>query len=284
MKRNTVLQVVLPFFRTVGTALALACASHGSVAGIVNASLGGFGSRALATVTGGGILNFFDPFGAYSTSASNGATTESQSLMPLNWNSIEITSQADPGGNLAQAGNTNGFSGSDNPPFLMVDSTGVRANVSTSTTPMLGLGPTTQAYASAYKEGLFNLVDPNTLKPVAGTIDFSFDYSLQVSAMDELDSVTSNVLLNIRTLSDPGRTFFEELITPGIREGNFSYSLDFGTGDTGYFAMSVQAQAVSQIGVSQIPEPAMLYLVGTALAGLVLVGRRRDTADVSASA
>ena len=266
----------LPSLKAVGAALALACAAQASVAAVATANLGGFG-HASAVVTGGGVINFVDRFQTYSTFATNGLVTQSSSLPPsFDWGTAAALSQANPGGNVAHAGNVNGTGGSDDP-FNPIDSTGVSADATTSTA-----GGSAQASGSAYKEGRFNLVDPNNdFKPIAGGIDFIFDYSLFAStAAGGADNAEAFVLLTFANLSNPilAATFFEQLLAAGTRTGTFTYHLDLGAGDFGFVSMSADAT------VSAIPEPSMLLLLGSGLAGVAMVRRRREKPGVAAAA
>ena len=277
MKIDKRIGTFLPSLKAVGAALALACAGQASDAAVVTANLGGFG-HASAVVTGGGVINFVDRFQTYSTFATNGLVTQSSSLPPsFDWGTAAALSQANPGGNVAHAGNVNGTGGSDDP-FNPIDSTGVSADATTSTA-----GGSAQASGSAYKEGRFNLVDPNNdFKPIAGGIDFIFDYSLFAStAAGGADNAEAFVLLTFANLANPifSATFFEQLLAAGTRTGKFTYHLDLGAGDVGYLSMSAEATAISPI-----PEPSMLLLFGTGLFGVAMVRRRRERHGVAAAA
>jgi len=268
----------LPSLKAVGAALALACAGQASVAAVVTANLGGFG-HASAVVTGGGVINFVDRFQTYSTFATNGLVTQSSSLPPsFDWGTAAALSLANPGGNVAHAGNVNGAGGSDDP-FNPIDSTGVSADATTS----FASGLSTRASGSASKEGLFNLVDSVDLTtPVAGGIDFIFDYSLFAStAAGGADSADAFVLVTFDNVSNAllPAVFFEELLAAGTRTGKFTYHLDLGAGDVGYLSMSAEATAISPI-----PEPSMLLLFGTGLFGVAMVRRRRERHGVAAAA
>ena len=102
-----------------------------SVAAVATANLGGFG-HASAVVTGGGVINFVDRFQTYETFATNGLVTQSSSPFSFDWGTAAPLSQANPGGTVAHAGNVNGAGGSDDP-FNPIDSTGVSADATTST-------------------------------------------------------------------------------------------------------------------------------------------------------
>jgi len=172
----------------------------------------------------------------------------------------------------------NGAGGSDDP-FNPIDSTGVSADATTS----FASGLSTRASGSASKEGLFNLVDSVDLTtPVAGGIDFIFDYSLFAStAAGGADSADAFVLVTFDNVSNAllPAVFFEELLAAGTRTGKFTYHLDLGAGDVGYLSMSAEATAISPI-----PEPSMLLLFGTGLFGVAMVRRRRERHGVAAAA
>jgi hypothetical protein len=263
----------MPSLKAAGVALALAFASQASVAGVAQASLGGFGNLASATVRGGGgIVNFYSPFSDYSASASNGATSQTSNLSPSNWDIRSVVAQANPGGNVATAGNTNGIGGGDNPPFLMIDSTGVFANATSSPYQMAGVGPTTESTASAFREGTFNILDPFTFETVGGIIDFTFSYSLLANTIAGLDTAEASVILSFFNLANgSAQTFFDNVLGAGTRNGTFTYSMTLGADDLGYVSMSALASAISQV-----PEPGILLLVGSGLVGLAFVRRRRS--------
>ena len=268
----------LPSLKAVGAALALACACQASVAAVATANLGGFG-HASAVVTGGGVINFVDRFQSYETFATNGLVTQSSTPFSFNWGTAAPLSLADPGGTVARAGNVNGAGESDDP-FNPIDSTGVSADATASTPPATGL--LNQASGSAYKEGVFNLVSSLDLTtPVAGGIDFIFDYSLFAStAAGGADNAEAFVLLTFANLANPllPVTFFEQLLAAGTRTGTFTYHLDLGAGDFGFVSMSADAT------VSAIPEPSMLLLFGSGLAGVAMVRRRRAMPGMAAAA
>ena len=276
MKIDKRIGAFLPSLKAVGAALALACAAQASVAAVATANLGGFG-HASAVVTGGGVINFVDRFQTYETFATNGLVTQSSTPFSFDWGTAAALSQANPGGTVAHAGNVNGTGGSDDP-FNPIDSTGVSADATTSTA-----GGSAQASGSAYKEGRFNLVDPNNdFKPIAGGIDFIFDYSLLAStAAGGADNAEAFVLLTFANLSNPilAATFFEQLLAAGTRTGTFTYHLDVGAEDFGFVSMSADATAVSAI-----PEPSTLLFLGTGLAGVAMVRRRREKQGVAAAA
>ena len=254
----------MPSLKAVGAALALACAAQAGVAASATASVGGF-AHASAVVTGGGVINFLDRFQSYETFATNGSVTQSSSPNSFDWGTAAPVSQANPGGNVGRAGNVNGVGGTDDP-FHPIDSTGVSAESTT-------LTPLARASGSGYKEGSFNLVDATDLiTPVAGGIDFTFDYSLFASPLAG-DSAEAFVLLTFANLANPSstKTFFEQLLAAGTRTGTFTYHLDFGAGDVGFMSMSANAATVSAI-----PEPSMLLLVGPGLLGIAMVRRRRE--------
>ena len=256
-------------------ALALACAGQASLAAVATANLGGFG-HASAVVTGGGVINFVDRFQTYETFATNGLVTQSSTPFSFDWGTAAALSQANPGGNVAHAGNVNGTGGSDHP-FNPIDSTGVSADATTSTA-----GGSAQASGSAYKEGRFNLVDPNNdFKPIAGGIDFIFDYSLFAStAAGGADNAEAFVLLTFAACPTIlAATFFEQLLAAGTRTRTFTYHLDVGAEDFGFVSMSADATAVSAI-----PEPSTLLFLGTGLAGVAMVRRRREKQGVAAAA
>ena len=261
-----------------GAAIALACACQASVAAVATANLGGFG-HASAVVTGGGVINFVDRFQSYETFATNGPVTQSSTPFSFDWGTAAALSLANPGGTVAHAGNVNGTGGSDDP-FNPIDSTGVSADATASMPPASGLF--NQASGSAYKEGLFNLVDPSDLTtPVAGGIDFIFDYSLFAStAAGGADNAEAFVLLTFANLANPifSATFFEQLLAAGTRAGTFTYHLDLGAGDFGFVSMSADA------AVSTIPEPSMLLLFGSGLFGVAMVRRRRKMPGAAAAA
>jgi len=275
MKIDKRIGAFLPSLKAVGAALALACAVQASVAAVATANIGGFG-HASAVVTGGGVINFVDRFQTYETFATNGLVTQSSAPFSFDWGTAAALSQANPGGTVAHAGNVNGTGGSDDP-FNPIDSTGVSADATTSTA-----GGSAQASGSAYKEGRFNLVDPNNdFKPIAGGIDFIFDYSLFAStAAGGADNAEAFVLLTFANLSNPilAATFFEQLLAAGTRTGTFTYHLDVGAEDFGFVSMSADAT------VSAIPEPSMLLLLGSGLAGVAMVRRRREKPGVAAAA
>jgi len=278
MKVDKRIGTFLPSLKAVGAALALACASQASVAGDATASLGGF-AHASAVVTGGGVINFVDRFQSYETLASNGLVTQSSSPFSFDWGTAAVLSQANPGGTAGRAGNVNGVGGADDP-FNPIDSTGVSANATTPTIPPTGLF--SQASGSASKEGTFNLVDAVDLTtPVAGGIDFIFDYSLLAStAAGGADTAEAFVLLTFANLSSPifSVSFFEQLLAAGTRTGTFRYHLDLGAGDFGFVSMSADA------AVSTIPEPSMLLLFGSGLFGVAMVRRRRKMPGAAAAA
>jgi hypothetical protein len=263
-----------------GAALALACAGQASVAAVATANLGGFG-HASAVVTGGGVINFVDRFQSYETFATNGLVTQSSTPFSFDWGTAALLSQANPGGNVAHAGNVNGTGGLDDP-FNPIDSTGVSADATTSTVGGPGIGPFTQASGSASKEGVFNLVSSlDLITPVAGGIDFIFDYSLFASTpAGGADNAEAFVLLTFANLANPlfSATFFEQLLAAGTRTGTFRYHLDLGAGDFGFVSMSADATAISAI-----PEPSMLLLFGSGLFGVVMVRRRRAMPGVAAA-
>jgi len=268
----------LPSLKAVGAALALACACQASVAAVATANLGGFG-HASAVVTGGGVINFLDRFQSYSTFATNGLVTQSSTPFSFNWGTAAPLSLADPGGTVARAGNVNGGGESDDP-FNPIDSTGVSADATASTPPATGL--LNQASGSAYKEGVFNLVSSLDLTtPVAGGIDFIFDYSLFASTgAGGADNAEAFVLLTFSNLANPllPVTFFEQLLAAGTRTGTFTYHLDLGAGDFGFVSMSADAT------VSAIPEPSMFLLLGGGLAGVAAMVRRRRAMPSMAAA
>jgi len=276
MKVDKRIGTFFPSLKAVGAALALACASHASVAGDATATLGGF-SHASAVVTGGGVINFVDRFQTYETFATNGLVTQSSSPFSFDWGTAAVLSQANPGGTAGRAGNVNGVGGADDP-FNPFDSTGVSADATTPTSPALFA----QASGSASKEGTFNLVDAVDLTtPVAGGIDFIFDYSLVAStAAGGADTAEAFVLLTFANLANPifSTSFFEQLLAAGTRTGTFRYHLDLGAGEFGFVSMSADA------AVSTIPEPSMLLLFGSGLFGVAMVRRRRKTPGVAAAA
>ena len=278
MKIDKRIGAFLPSLKAVGAALALACAAQASVAAVATANLGGFG-HASAVVTGGGVINFVDRFQTYETFATNGLVTQSSTPFSFDWGTAAALSQANPGGTIAHAGNVNGTGGSDDP-FNPIDSTGVSADATTSTIPATGLF--SQASGSASKEGVFNLVSSlDLVTPVAGGIDFIFDYSLFAStAAGGADNAEAFVLLTFANLANPifSATFFEQLLAAGTRTGTFTYHLDLGAGDFGFVSMSADAT------VSAIPEPSMLLLLGSGLAGVAMVRRRREKPGVAAAA
>ena len=278
MKIDKRIGAFLPSLKAVGAALALACAAQASVAAVATANLGGFG-HASAVVTGGGVINFVDRFQSYETFATNGLVTQSSTPFSFDWGTAAALSQANPGGTIAHAGNVNGTGGSDDP-FNPIDSTGVSADATTSTIPATGLF--SQASGSASKEGTFNLVDAVDLTtPVAGGIDFIFDYSLLAStAAGGADTAEAFVLLTFANLSSPifSVSFFEQLLAAGTRTGTFRYHLDLGAGEFGFVSMSADA------AVSTIPEPSMLLLFGSGLFGVAIVRRRRKMPGVAAAA
>ncbi len=274
MKVDKRIGTFFPSLKAVGAALALVCASQASVAGDATASLGGFG-KASAVVTGGGVINFVDRFQSYETFATNGLVTQSSSPFSFDWGTASALSQANPGGTAGRAGNVNGVGGADDP-FNPIDSTGVSANATTPTSPALFA----QASGSASKEGTFNLVDAVDLTtPVAGGIDFIFDYSLLATA-GGADTAEAFVLLTFANLANPifSTSFFEQLLAAGTRTGTFRYHLDLGAGEFGFVSMSADA------AVSTIPEPSMLLLFGSGLFGVAMVRRRREKQGVGAAA
>ena len=111
--------------------------------------------------------------------------------------------------------------------------------------------------------------------PVAGGIDFIFDYSLFASTGAE-----AFVLLTFANLANPlvSATFFEQLLAAGTRTGTFTYHLDLGAEDFGFVSMSADAT------VSAIPEPSMFLLLGGGLAGVAAMVRRRRAAPGVAAA
>ncbi len=274
MKIDKRIGAFLPSLKAAGAALVLACAGQASVAAVATANLGGYG-HASAVVTGGGVINFVDRFQTYETFATNGLVTQSSTPFSFDWGTAAALSQANPGGNVAHAGNVNGGGGSDDP-FNPIDSTGVFADATTST-----VAGSAQASGSASKEGRFNLVDPNNdFKPIAGGIDFIFDYSLFAStAAGGADNAEAFVLLTFANLSNPifAATFFEQLLAAGTRTGTFTYHLDLGAEDFGFLSMSADASAVSAI-----PEPSTLLFLATGLAGVAMVRRRREKQGVAA--
>jgi len=276
MKIDKRIGAFLPSLKAVGAALALACAAQASVAAVATANLGGFG-HASAVVTGGGVINFVDRFQSYETFATNGLVTQSSTPFSFDWGTAAALSQANPGGTIAHAGNVNGTGGSDDP-FNPIDSTGVSADATTSNAS----GFLSRASGSASKEGLFNLVDSVDLTtPVAGGIDFIFDYSLLAStAAGGADTAEAFVLLTFANLSSPifSVSFFEQLLAAGTRTGTFRYHLDLGAGDFGFVSMSADAT------VSAIPEPSMFLLFGSGLFGVAMVRRRREKPGVAAAA
>jgi hypothetical protein len=278
MKIDKRIGAFLPSLKAVGAALALACAVQASVAAVATANLGGYG-HASAVVTGGGVINFVDRFQTYETFATNGLVTQSSAPFSFDWGTAAALSQANPGGTIAHAGNVNGTGGSDDP-FNPIDSTGVSADATTSTIPATGLF--SQASGSASKEGVFNLVSSlDLVTPVAGGIDFIFDYSLLAStAAGGADNAEAFVLLTFANLANPifSATFFEQLLAAGTRTGTFTYHLDLGAGDFGFVSMSADAT------VSAIPEPSMFLLFGSGLFGVAMVRRRREKPGVAAAA
>ena len=274
MKIDKRIGAFLPSLKAVGAALALACACQASVAAVATANLGGFG-HASAVVTGGGVINFVDRFQSYETFATNGLVTQSSTPFSFDWGTAAALSQANPGGTVAHAGNVNGTGGLDDP-FNPIDSTGVSADATAAS------GLFNQASGSAYKEGVFNLVSSLDLTtPVAGGIDFIFDYSLLASTgAGGADNAEAFVLLTFANLSNPilAATFFEQLLAAGTRTGTFRYHLDLGAGDFGFVSMSADA------AVSTIPEPSMLLLFGSGLFGVAMVRRRRKLPGVAAAA
>lgn len=278
MKIDKRIGAFLPSLKAVGAALALACACQASVAAVATANLGGFG-HASAVVTGGGVINFVDRFQSYETFATNGLVTQSSTPFSFDWSTAAVLSLANPGGTVAHAGNVNGTGGSDDP-FNPIDSTGVSADATASTPPASGL--LNQASGSASKEGVFNLVSSLDLTtPVAGGIDFIFDYSLLAStAAGGADNAEAFVLLTFANLANPifSATFFEQLLAAGTRTGKFTYHLDLGAGDFGFVSMSADAT------VSAIPEPSMFLLFGSGLFGVAMVRRRREKRGVAAAA
>ena len=272
MKIDQRIGAFLPSLKAMGAALALACAAQAGVAASATASVGGF-AHASAVVTGGGVINFLDRYQTYSTFATNGPVTQSSDPFSFDWSSAALLSLANPGGNIAHAGNVNGAGGSDDP-FNPIDSTGVSADATVST--VYG----SRASGSAYKEGQFNLVSSlDFTTPVAGGIDFIFDYSLSRAAAG-LDNAESFVLLTFANLANLGsaKTFFEQLLAGGTRTGTFTYHMDLGAGDIGFLSMSAGTQ------VAAIPEPSMLLLVGPGLLGIAMVRRRREKQGVAAAA
>ena len=277
MKIDKRIGAFLPSLKAVGAALALACACQASVAAVATANLGGFG-HASAVVTGGGVINFVDRFQSYETFATNGLVTQSSTPFSFDWGTAAPLSLANPGGTVAHAGNVNGGGESDDP-FNPIDSTGVSADATTSTIPATGLF--NQASGSASKEGVFNLVSSlDLVTPVAGGIDFIFDYSLFASTAAGSDNAEAFVLLTFANLANPifAATFFEQLLAAGTRTGTFTYHLDLGAGDFGFVSMSADAT------VSAIPEPSTLLLLGSGLAGVAMVRRRRGRPGVAAAA
>jgi len=129
----------------------------------------------------------------------------------------------------------------------------------------------------------FTLVDASDLTtPVAGGIDFIFDYSLFAStAAGGGDNAEAFVLLAFADLANPlvAATCFEQLLAAGTRTGTFTYHLDLGAGDVGYLSMSAGATAITPV-----PEPSMLLLFGSGLFGVAMVRRRRERHGVAAAA
>ena len=278
MKIDKRIGAFLPSLKAVGAALALACAGQASVAAVATANLGGFG-HASAVVTGGGVINFVDRFQTYETFATNGLVTQSSAPFSFDWGTAAALSQANPGGNVAHAGNVNGTGGSDDP-FNPIDSTGVSADATTSTFRLPGFLPERREVpprrdCSTWSSSL------DLTTPVAGGIDFIFDYSLFAStAAGGADNAEAFVLLTFDNLSNPifPAIFFEQLLAAGTRTGTFTYHLDLGAGDFGFVSMSADAT------VSAIPEPSMLLLFGTGLFGVAMVRRRREKQGVAAAA
>ncbi|MBC7801062.1 MAG: PEP-CTERM sorting domain-containing protein [Gemmatimonadaceae bacterium] len=272
MKIDKSIGAFLPSLKALGAALALACAAQSSVAAVATANLGGF-AHASAVVSGGGVINFLDRFQSYSTFATNGPVTQSSEPFSFDWGSAAPLSQANPGGNVARAGNVNGAGGSDDP-FNPIDSTGVSADATVST--VFG----SKASGSAFKEGQFNLVSSlDFITPVAGGIDFIFDYSLSTAAAGA-DNAEAFVLVTFDNVSNAllPSVFFEQLLAAGTRTGTFTYHLDLGAGDIGYLSMAAGAQ------VAAIPEPSMLLLLGPGLLGIAMVRRRRQKQGAAAAA
>lgn len=245
-----------------GIAMMLLGCTTVSIAGYVRVSIDSF-----AYVSSIGSVVFANSYQAYDASATNGGGlfgSQTGHYDSADWLPSSATAS------VAQASAQSAWYGDQG--FYLNAQTG------SDTHP-----PGTQSLAAANKWGFFTLLDSGS--PVAGSVTFTMDYSIQVSAPDgnNTDNYTQGSAgLDVEN-SDitSGGAFLDQLSSfdfsngTGTRNGQFVVTVDLLAGEVGYFYVSGSALAFSPVS-----EPGSMALCAGGLLALAW-SRRRTSSKVS---